>query len=166
MSIPRNIAVFLDKTKFVFAQIEHDKAYTAKGLAAKINCSQDKLVKNIIVRMDGELAMVLLPASEKIDIQMLREEINIHNIKLLTEREMRKEFPEYDLGEVPPFASINKCKLYLSDHLLRSDTLYFNVGSYTDAISCKTRDYIKLEHPVIVNFSEKYNEYNDVRWHL
>ena len=166
MSMPRKVAVYLDKSKFSFAQIEHDKVYTAKGLAAKLHCSQDSLVKNILVRMDGELAMVLLPASEKIDVQALRAETNIHNLKLLSEREIEEEFPDYDLGEIPPFANLLNCKIYLSDHLLRSETLYFNVGTYTDAIACKTKDYIQLEHPKIVNFSEKYNEFNDIRWHM
>ncbi len=165
MSISKKLSNFLEKKHFNYAHIEHSKALTASALAARLKCPQDCLAKNIIVKIDGNLYMALLPASEKIDLHALRDETKSHHLNLVSEAELMNVFPECDLGAVPAFGNLYEYKVIISDHLLKSEKIYFNAGTYTDAIMCRTDEFIKLVHPVIANFSQKHVEYDDMRWH-
>jgi len=165
MSMSRKLSNFLEKKHFNYAHIEHSKAVTASALAAKLRCPQACLAKNIVVNIDGRLYMALLPASEKIDLHALKDETRAHHLNIASERELKEVFPDCDLGAIPAFGNFYDFKVIISDHLLKSEKIYFNAGTYTDAIMCRTDEFIKMVHPVIANFSEKHVEYDDIRWH-
>jgi Ala-tRNA(Pro) deacylase len=165
MSITKKLSNFLEKKHFNYAHIEHSKAITATALAAKLRCPPGCLAKNVLVKIDGKLFMALLPASEKIDLHALKDETKAHHVHLVSEKELKESFPDCDLGAVSAFGNYYDHKVIISDHLLHSEKIYFHGGTYTDAIMCRTDEFLKLVHPVIASFSAKHVEYDDMRWH-
>jgi Ala-tRNA(Pro) deacylase len=63
---------FLDGHDIKYVVISHSVAYTAQGVAALTHISGKELAKTVIVKIDGSLAMALLPASLHIDLAQLR----------------------------------------------------------------------------------------------
>ena len=66
------VRVFLDAHAVKYVVISHSKAYTAQGIAAISHISGRELAKTVIVKLDGDLAMVVLPASYQVDLEALR----------------------------------------------------------------------------------------------
>jgi prolyl-tRNA editing enzyme YbaK/EbsC (Cys-tRNA(Pro) deacylase) len=63
---------FLDDHDVKYVVISHSVAYTAQGVAALTHISGKELAKTVIVKIDGALAMALLPASLHVDLSRLR----------------------------------------------------------------------------------------------
>jgi Ala-tRNA(Pro) deacylase len=66
--------------------------------AAKTHISGQELAKTVIVKIDGRLAMAVLPASQKVDLQQMQQAIGTRRIEIAEEEEFRSRFPECDLG--------------------------------------------------------------------
>jgi len=58
----------LDSQNIKYVAISHSKAYTAQGIAALTHISGKELAKTVIVNLDDALAMVVLPASDQVDL--------------------------------------------------------------------------------------------------
>ena len=52
---------FLDKEHVKYVSIDHSPAFTAQEVAAAAHIPGRELAKSVIVKVDGELAMVVLP---------------------------------------------------------------------------------------------------------
>ncbi len=59
---------FLDTNHVNYSTISHPTSYTAQGTAATAHVSGNELAKTIIVNLDGQLAMAVLPASAQLDL--------------------------------------------------------------------------------------------------
>ncbi len=63
---------FLDSRHIKYLVISHSLAYTAQGIAALTHLSGKKLAKTVIVKIDGILAMAVVPAPAHVDLDRLR----------------------------------------------------------------------------------------------
>ena len=62
----KKLKEFLDKEKIKYVSIIHSPAYTAQEVAASAHITGKELAKTVIVQLDGETAMAVLPANRKI----------------------------------------------------------------------------------------------------
>ena len=63
---------FLDSRHIKYMVVSHSLAYTAQGVAALTHVSGKRLAKTVIVKIDGILAMAVVPASLHVDLDRLR----------------------------------------------------------------------------------------------
>src|SRR5712671_1995059 len=89
---------YLDREKIKYISIVHSTAYTAQEVAASAHVTGRELAKTIIVELDGELAMAVLPANRKIVLQDLREVTGSDQVKFASEEEFKERFPECETG--------------------------------------------------------------------
>ena len=62
---------FLDSHGVKYVTINHSKAYTAQEVAASAHIQGKELAKTVMVKLDGKMAMAVLPASRKVDLDLL-----------------------------------------------------------------------------------------------
>jgi len=62
MSLAR-LQEFLDSHSIKYVVISHSVGYTAQGITALTHISGKELAKTVIVKLDGALAMVVVPAA-------------------------------------------------------------------------------------------------------
>ena len=77
---------FLDGHEVKYVVISHSKAYTAQGIAAVSHISGKYLAKTVIVKLDGALAMAVLPASYQVDLGALKRAVGVTDAELASER--------------------------------------------------------------------------------
>ena len=63
----KKLKEFLDNNKIKYTAIKHSPAYTAQEIAARSHISGQDMAKTVIVKINGKMAMTVLPASYKID---------------------------------------------------------------------------------------------------
>ena len=73
---------FLDANAVKYVVISHSKAYTAQGIAAVSHISGKELAKTVIVKLDGALAMAVLPASYQVDLPALKRAAGVQEAAL------------------------------------------------------------------------------------
>ena len=69
----KKLKEFLDANHVKYVSIIHSKAYTAQQVAQSAHVPGRSLAKVVIVELDGEMAMAVLPANRKVVLQELRE---------------------------------------------------------------------------------------------
>ncbi|MDE3149552.1 MAG: deacylase, partial [Acidobacteriota bacterium] len=53
---------YLDRNNIKYVVISHSPAYTAQGIAGLAHIPGKELAKTVIVKLDGQLVMAVLPA--------------------------------------------------------------------------------------------------------
>lgn len=84
----RKIKEYLDRNNVPYLTINHSLAFTAQKVAAASHISGWELAKTVIVKIDGKFAMAVLPASTRINMEILKSVVGSMNVELATERNL------------------------------------------------------------------------------
>jgi Ala-tRNA(Pro) deacylase len=154
MSLPR-VQDFLDSYRIRYDNIAHSVAYTAQGVAAVAHIPGKELAKTVIVDIDGQLTMLVLPASAQVDMEALARLTNARKVELASEDEFRRRFPDCETGAMPPFGNLYGMPVFADESLTNDDEIAFNAGSHRELIRMAWSDYVWLVHPAIVELAIK-----------
>ena len=149
----RKLKEFLDKEKVKYVNIMHSTAYTAQEVAASAHVTGREFAKTVIVELDGQMAMAVLPANRKIVLQDLRELTGSDQVKFASEEQFRQRFPECETGAMPPFGNLYGMEVYVSESLTQNEEIAFNAGSHTEIIRMRFADFERLVQPKVVSFT-------------
>jgi Ala-tRNA(Pro) deacylase len=149
----KKLKAFLDKEKIKYVSIVHSPAYTAQEVAASAHITGRELAKTVIVQLDGELAMAVLPANRKIILQDLREVTGADQIKFVPEDQFKQLFPDCETGAMPPFGNLYGMEVFVAASLTENETIAFNAGSHTEVIKLAFKDFERLVRPNVLSFT-------------
>lgn len=141
---------FLDHEHVRYLTITHSPAYTAQEVAQAAHVPGKEMAKSVIVRCDGELAMVVLPAAARLSLELLKETTGAKRMDLASERDFRDAFPGCELGAMPPFGNLYGMKVFVSEDLTKDEEIAFNAGSHTEVMKMRYDDFEKLVKPRVV----------------
>lgn len=147
------VRTFLDQHHVKYVVISHSKAYTAQGIAAIAHIRGQELAKTVIVKLDGALAMAVLPASYQVDLLALKKVVGVKDAALASEREFKQHFPDCDTGAMPPFGNLYGVPVYVDQTLTRDREIAFNAGTHLELIRMEYEDFDRLVEPQVFWFS-------------
>jgi Ala-tRNA(Pro) deacylase len=149
----QKIKRFLDDEKVKYVSITHSPAYTAQEVAQSAHVPGRIMAKTVIVDMDGDMAMVVLPATRKIVLQDLRDITGSDRLKLAAEDAFREKFPDCETGAMPPFGNLYGMEVYAAESLGESGEVAFNAGTHTEVIKMAYSDFERLVKPKVMSFT-------------
>lgn len=149
----KKLKEFLDSNQVRYVSISHSAAYTAQEIAALAHVPGKELAKTVMVRIDGKMAMAVLPASFKIDLEHLQEALGATAVELASEREFRDLFPGCETGGMPPFGNLFGLEVYVLGKLAEDQEIAFNAGSHTELIKLAYTDFERLVKPKVIHFA-------------
>jgi len=149
----RKLKEFLDENGVKYVTVKHSVAYTAQEIAARAHVRGQNLAKTVMVKLDDKMAMVVLPATYKVDMDLLKGAAGSNEIELASEREFKGQFPDCELGAMPPFGNLYGFDVYVAETLAEDDEIAFNAGSHTELIKLPYQDFERLVDPKIVRIS-------------
>lgn len=151
----RQLREFLDSHGIKYAVLPHPHAVTAQQIAASAHIPGKELAKTVVVRLDGEAVLAVLPASQQVDFDLLREAAGAERAELANEAEFRGRFPDCDLGAMPPFGNLYGLDVYVTDSLAEDEEIAFNAGSFTELVRMDYRDFERLVQPQVLRFGTR-----------
>ncbi len=151
----RQLREFLDSHGIKYVVISHSPAFTAQQIAASAHIPGRELAKTVVVKLDGKTVLAVLPASQKVDFDLLRETAGVQRAELASEPEFQGRFPECDLGAMPPFGNLYGLDVYVADSLAEDEEIAFNAGSFTELVRMAYRDFERLARPKVLRFGTK-----------
>lgn len=152
MIVPR-LKEFLDNQGVKYASVTHAPAFTMQEVAQSAHIPGKQLAKTVIVKLDGEMAMAVLPANQKVIMQDLRDMTGSENVKFATEDEFEKCFPECEIGAMPPFGSLYGMEVFVAESLAQNEEIAFPGGSHSEVVRMSYADFERLVQPKVLNFS-------------
>ena len=145
---------FLDAHKVKYVTLRHSIAYPASEIAASAHVKGRNLAKTVIVRLDGKLAMAVLPSKFRVDLERLRVASRSGSAELASEAEFAREFPGCDEGAMPPFGNLYGMPVYADASLAEDEEIAFNACTHTELIQLAYKDFAALVKPVVIAFRD------------
>lgn len=143
---------FLDSHRVKYLSLQHSPAFTAAEVAQSTHVSGRDFAKTVIVVIEDEMVMLVLPASRRVLLNDLREMLDSTHLRLATEAEFRDRFPDCELGAMPPFGNLYDMRVYVSALLAEEKEIAFNAGTHTEVIKMSYADFDRLVKPVVLDF--------------
>ena len=163
----RKLKAYLDEANIRYLTIGHSSAYTSQEIAALAHVSGKEFAKTVMIKIDGELAMAVLPASSQIDFESIKKIFETRDVSLATEAEFKDRFPDCEVGAMPPFGNLYGMSVYVADSLAEHKEIAFSAGSHTEVIILDYKDYRRIVKPRVFKFLWKTKSFpNDPmeRW--
>jgi Ala-tRNA(Pro) deacylase len=149
----KKLKSFLDENKVKYISIQHSSAYTAQEIAAIAHIPGKDLAKTVIIKIDGKMAMAVLPASYKVSFDNFKDTLGVKEVRLAYEQEFIDKFPDCEVGAMPPFGNIYSMEVYVAESLSEDEEIAFNACSHTELIKMSFSDFEKLVKPKRIKFS-------------
>ena len=125
--------------------LEHARTETAAEEAAALGLPPHDVAKTIVVATQKGNIRVLLPASERLDMQKLRELVGGgKDTHLLSEHDLQRDYPEFELGAVPPLGGRRGDRVIVDVRIADHDTVVLEAGVHNASVRLRTRDLIAL----------------------
>ena len=153
MAARQRLERYLREEGVSFDTVTHPLAYTAQEVAAAQHTPGKQLAKVVLVDADGELVMLVLPASHRADFVKLKPVLKAKKVRLAKEEEFVGTFTDCEVGAMPPFGNLYELPVYVDASLAQVRDMVFKVGSHTTSMRIGFADYEKLVKPVTGDFA-------------
>jgi len=142
---------FLDEADVEYMCLTHPPAFTAQELAHHVKIAGDKVVKTVIIELDGKMAMLVMPATWRVRWNSLSRILDTDFVDLADEQAFQDRFPDCEVGAMPPFGNLFSMTVYCAEPLTEQPELAFAAGTHTETLHMKTRDFLNLVQPMVLN---------------
>jgi Ala-tRNA(Pro) deacylase len=144
---------FLQENDVRFVTVPHSQAFTAQEIAASAHIPGKQIAKTVMVKLDGELAMAVLPATDQVSTSRLKEVTGSQDVELASEREFTDLFPDCEVGAMPPFGNLWGLWVFVDQRLREDEDIVFNAGTHTELVKLSYTDYERLVKPTVAKLS-------------
>jgi len=145
---------FLREAHVPYTVVPHPPAFTAREEAAATHVPARDWAKVVACFIDGEPVEAVVPALSRVDLDRLLELSGGSEIRMADEEELRRLFPECEVGAMPPFGPLYGQTVYVDARLALEPEVVFNAGTHRDAIAMRWNDFVKMVNPIVGRFAE------------
>lgn len=143
---------YLDRKRVHYETHRHEPTFTAQQMAAVEHEPGMKVAKPVVVQADGRFYMCVLPACCKVDLNVLRRELDAGEVQLASEQDMASLFPDCQLGAEPPLGNVFGMGTLLDKSLSDQDYIVFQSGRHDESVKVNVSDYKELVEPRVLAF--------------
>ncbi len=147
------LLAYLKGNNVPFQSMKHHAAFTAQEVAAAQKVPGKQVAKVVIIKADGTMAMLVMPASHRIDFRKLNAILGGKEARLAEEEEFANLFPDCDTGAMPPFGNLYHVTVYVDKSLTEDPEIVFNAGTHTETLKVSYADYSRLANPIVADFA-------------
>jgi Ala-tRNA(Pro) deacylase len=142
--IPERIDRYLKDHHLSYEHTTHFRAVPAQRLAAAEHVPGDRIAKPVVVSIDGVLALAVVSATEKVDVEALREATGAVRVEIVPESSFEGRFEPCEVGAEPPLGVFG-LPIYVDANLAREPWLVMRGGTHEDALRVDTASWLRAE---------------------
>jgi len=147
MSVCKRLREYLDACGAKYIVISHSPAFTAQEIAASMHVPGREMAKTVVIKTPQGIAMCVVRAMDKIDVDLAASELGTPSARLATEQEFRNHFPDCERGAMPPFGILYAVPTLVDAELARDREIVFNAGTHVEAVRMRFDDFRLLAKP-------------------
>ena len=104
-----------------FEHIAHQQAYTSIAEARALGIDASEVLKTVAMRVADGYALMAVPATGRLDMHLVQAAVGDRHVRLATEQELLRDFPDIELGALPPLGSLLGAPLYVDQEVLQHE---------------------------------------------
>ena len=144
----------LDQSQVRYEVLPHREAFTAQEVAQASHVAGRLFAKPVVVReATNHFYMAVVSAPQHADLK------NIHRMTgrpegcLATEDELRRLFPDCELGAMPPIGRLYDLPMYVDEEFRNHESIFFQAGNHHEVVRMRFADYEKIAGPFTGEFT-------------
>ncbi|MGM3307997.1 tRNA-dependent cyclodipeptide synthase [Anabaena sp. WFMT] len=139
---------FLNSHQLKYQTICYSPAYTAQELTRYKQALGMELIEAVLVKIDEQkIAIVLVPASLRINVESLQKSLNANKTRLLNQKEFENLFPDCEFGTLPPYSELYDIEVFWGQDLAKNQEVAYYVYSYAHLVRMKYSDFENFLNP-------------------
>jgi Ala-tRNA(Pro) deacylase len=145
----------LDKAGVSYELLPHAHTESALAEAESLGVSPHDVAKTLIVKLAEGYVRAVLPASARIDVRKVRELHGggRHKVHLATEEDLRRDYPEFELGAVPPLGGRSD-PVIVDPKLAARTSIVIEAGSHDESVRIAAADLVHVTGAAVTDISE------------
>jgi Ala-tRNA(Pro) deacylase len=143
----------LDEAGVSYELLTHVRTESAVAEAEALGIAAADVAKTLVVTTPEGYVRAVLPASERIDLRKLRRvrgggEKKLH---LASEEQLARDYPEFDLGAVPPIGGGRRDPVVVDSRLAERHSVVLEAGSHEESVRIPTGDLLRVTEAEITD---------------
>jgi Ala-tRNA(Pro) deacylase len=132
----------LDEAGVDYELLPHTHTESALAEAQALGVPPIEVAKTIVVTSAEGYVRAVVPASKRIDLRKLRKVTGggKKEVQLATEADLARDFPEFELGAVPPVGGARRDPVVLDARLVDLDLIVLEAGTHDSSVRLSTSD--------------------------
>lgn len=126
-----------------FLAFDHPRTYTSIAEARELGMDADEVAKTIVLDTKAGHVLAVIAASRRLDLPLTRVAVGDPDARLADEREIARDFPDYELGAIPPIGSLLTLPTYVDEQLATHASVVFASGRQTESVKIHVADLIE-----------------------
>src|SRR5688572_10165362 len=102
----QTITRYLAEKQAHFMVAPHPNTYSSLAEAKELGVAPDEVIKTVMLSTTTGHVAAVIPASSRVDTRRLEDLLHVEDARLATEEEITEDFPDFELGALPPVPSL------------------------------------------------------------
>lgn len=152
-----NVTKFLDTRKVAYKIYPHPEVNDAQHLAAVLRVPGHNVAKSVMLCVNHgfEDVIVVLPATEHVDLDRVSPLLGGATVWLSNEAEISRRCPDCEVGALPPFGRLYGMRTIVDESLSEHPDLFFAGNSRRESIRMSYGDFCDLEKPLVAAVAKR-----------
>jgi Ala-tRNA(Pro) deacylase len=149
------LTALLDAEGVSYELLPHQHTERAAEEAAALGVPAESVAKTLVLTVPEGYVRVVLAATDRLDLQKVRELIGASSKKvhLASEDDLQRDFPEFELGAVPPVGG-RKDPVLVDRAIPELDEIVFEAGDHGESVRMRSQELQRLADVRIVDIRE------------
>jgi Ala-tRNA(Pro) deacylase len=135
----------LEQAGIDFDVLEHARTMRAVDEAAALGVEAEEVAKTLVLVAPGGNVRAVIAASERIDVHKVAALLAVggKKVRLASEEDLARDYPEFELGAVPPFGG-REDRVLVDERLAGRDSVVVEAGSHDRSVRLNPADLVRL----------------------
>jgi Ala-tRNA(Pro) deacylase len=136
----------LDGRGVAYDVVEHERAFGAALEAVAAGYEPDAAAKSVLLHDGERYRLVVMQASERLDLHKVCDLLGLSRaeLRLASEDEIAADFPQFELGAIPPLGELLPATEIVDRRLLGHERILCNAGDHTHSILLDPNEVVRV----------------------
>lgn len=152
----QDVTGLLDAQGVEYELLSHPHTESALAEADALGLDPADVAKTLVVETPDGYTRVVLPASERLDLGKLGELLGTgkKKVQLASEDALARDYPEFELGAVPPLGGSRRDPVVLDQRLADRESVVLEAGSHDESVRVARADLVRLTQARVGDVSQ------------
>jgi Ala-tRNA(Pro) deacylase len=150
------LTTVLDKAGVSYELLPHAHTERAADEAEALGVAPAEVGKTLVLTTPAGYVRAVLPASERLDFHKVGELLGVgkKRIHLSPEDDLARDYPEFDLGAVPPLGGGSGDRVLIDTRLAKRESIVVEAGSHDESVRLPTADLVRLAEAEVADICQ------------
>ena len=145
----------LDEGGAEYELLPHSHTESALAEAEALGVDPAEVGKTLVLRVPEGYIRAVIPANCRVDVRKVRSLVGggKKQVHLATEEDLTRDYPEFDLGAVPPVGGAQN-RVIVDRRLAERDSVVVEAGSHEQSVRIPTAELVRVARAEVVDICE------------